>query len=277
MAAGIQGLPFREDLEDIIDTLGQWLGFPTNSDRAVKQAIINTFGKDFGEFVLHGASAIPGMPLDIQGRLGLQNLIPGTALLKPSEKQRGREALDVLGPAGAVVMSAGQAMESLIKGQPANAVSVMLPKAIRDAMRGIDMWSTGEYKDTSGRIIKSGITKGEAIVKGIGFHPESIAKMQRTISTNMDDISIQRTKEDEFAGRMTRAIIDKDRLKLREIAEEMKKWNRANPDYRIIITTSQIRRRVHEMKTSKIDRFVRTIPKELRPTIARDLRETEAR
>jgi hypothetical protein len=34
-------------------------------------------GDDFAGFLMFGGSALPGVPLDVQGRLGLGNLIPG--------------------------------------------------------------------------------------------------------------------------------------------------------------------------------------------------------
>jgi hypothetical protein len=270
-AAGLQGMPFREDIEDLLDTIGQWLGYPTNTDKSFKRAVLNAFGEDIGRFILFGASALPGVPLDIQGRLGLQNLIPGTAMLKPSERNRIREAGEMLGPVGGVVQSGAQMLENLVKGRHGEAVTVILPKAVRDAVKGMEMWNTGKYTDTSGRIIDKNVTAGEAITKAVGFHPERLAKMQRTISTNMDDIAIQRTKESEFAGRIASAVNDKDSAEVRRIRQEQREWNADNPDYKIFITPAQIRQRVRELRMTREERLIKSTPKELRGQVKREL------
>ena len=45
----------------------------------------------------------------------------------------------------------------------------------------------------------------------------------------------------------------------------MAAWNRKNPDQKIVVRLQDIARRVREMGRDRAERFVRTIPKALRP------------
>lgn len=265
LMAGIQGLPFREDIEDMIDTIGQWLGFATHSDKTVKKAVYGLFGKEMGEFVLHGVSGLPSVPLDIQGRMGLHNLIPGTSLLKPSDiNNRAREVTEVLGPAGGVAESIGRGVENLVKGKPWEAVQVGLPKALKDMAKAVEMWHTGKYTDSAGRPVVTDASGDEAVIKGLGFQPNRIAKQSRTIGENYEDIAIQKMKEEELAGKIARAVADRDQEGVREAKAELKEWNRNNPDYRVQINSEQIQRRVQDLRRSKVQRFFKSTPKEMK-------------
>jgi N12 class adenine-specific DNA methylase len=102
-AAGIEGLPFAEDIEDMIDTIGQWMGFATNSKKALRKWAERIVGRDVAPVALHGISGLPWMPVDVSVRMGMQNLIPGTSMLKLSEKNKARDVLEFVGPAGQFV------------------------------------------------------------------------------------------------------------------------------------------------------------------------------
>jgi hypothetical protein len=70
LAAGIQGMPFADDLDDFIDTLGQSLGYNTNVKHWKRKVLEDTMGATAGAFVMQGLSSLPGFPLDVQARRG---------------------------------------------------------------------------------------------------------------------------------------------------------------------------------------------------------------
>jgi hypothetical protein len=84
----------------VIDTIAESLGYAFNSKKELREFAARTLGEELGGFVTHGASALPGVPLDVQARLGIGNLIPGTGLLKRSNEDKSREVLEVFGAAG---------------------------------------------------------------------------------------------------------------------------------------------------------------------------------
>ncbi|MGH8567487.1 MAG: PLxRFG domain-containing protein, partial [Gammaproteobacteria bacterium] len=206
-AAGLEGLPFVDDLDDLIDTLGQWLGFATNTQRARQRIAAQILGQNATPYVLRGFSA--GLPFDLSGRLGFGNLVPGTAALKPSETHRLREAAEALGPAGGLVESVLKGVDRGASGDMAGAAKLVVPNAARAAMEGMSQWVTGQVSDQQGRLIGPA-TKAEAFFKTLGFASSRQKAESKKQEAEYRDIELQRRTEDRFAEAITRAALAKD-------------------------------------------------------------------
>ncbi|MGL5002143.1 MAG: PLxRFG domain-containing protein, partial [Casimicrobium sp.] len=137
LTAGLQGLPGADDLDDVIDSIGQGFGFNTNSKLWKTEAIAQLLGRDAAEFVMRGGSAIPGFPIDVAGRMGLGNLVPGTGVLLQSKTNKSDEIMEAFGAAGGLVKDA-------LKGE-------FFPLAVRNIAKASDMYATGMYRDQQGR------------------------------------------------------------------------------------------------------------------------------
>jgi hypothetical protein len=273
LASGLQGLPGADDLDDLVDTLGQWLGFATNSKQWKRRAVEGIFGEGVGQFVLHGVSTLPGVPLDVQMRLGLGNLIPGTSLMKPSEGQdKGQEISEVLGPFGGLVRSGFTVAEKLFRGDVSGAAKMGLPVAVKNAYQALEVWQTGEYRDTRGRRVVDADAV-DAMVKAIGFHPAKVARATRKITEVRTDIMLQRETESSMADQLARAIAEKDKAGIVAARERVREWNRKNPEVPVVIKHEQLMRRVREARRTRAERFLRTAAPEIRGRVARELRE----
>jgi hypothetical protein len=270
LAAGLEGMPFAEDIEDVLDTIGQWLGYSTNTKKWLRDHAAEALGEGAAAFVLHGISALPGFPLDVSLRMGLQNLIPGTALFKRSEADKAREATEVLGPVGGVALSAGRALESAAKGDVAGAARHAAPKAIADLLKGAEMWEKGYYTDGRGRRVID-TTGGEAVLKAAGFQPARVAAESRNINIIKETIDLHRVTESGIADKWARAIVEQDQKKIDEARRELEQWNEKNPEEPIKLTFSQIQRRVLEMRRTRAERFTKSAPKELRGQVAKEI------
>ncbi len=261
--AGLEGLPFAEDLEDIIDAIGQWMGYPTNSKRQLQEWAHQTLGNTFGDILLKGVSGIPGMPIDVQSRLSLGNLIPGTGALVPSNPSKGRDTAELLGPAGSLVQSATRAAEKVARGELQSAGGELAPRAIGHIAQGIDMMRTGEYRDWQDRKVTDA-TLGESVWKAIGFHPNRVSKIQAAKRMLTEDRNMHRLRKDAIADKWAQGIFERDKTMIREAREELAKWNQANPQLPIVINRQQIKWRLRDKRMTAEDRFLRTMPKELR-------------
>ncbi|MGE0383403.1 MAG: PLxRFG domain-containing protein [Gammaproteobacteria bacterium] len=263
MAAGLQGAPGADDLDDLIDTLGQWLGFATNAKRWKREMLSRVLGETAAEWVLHGVSA--GLPLDLSMRLGMGNLIPGTALLKPSAdaSQQAREIGQVIGPVGGLVTSAGQALERAAKGDAAAAVQAVMPKAVKDLFLAYEMATTGEYRDPRGRLVTE-VTGADALVRAFGFNPTRAARQGRAMGEIFNDVELHRATEYAIAEKWGRGIVERDIRVIDAARRELREWNAKNPELKIVITPQQIQRRVRDARATKEQRVVRGTPPELR-------------
>ncbi len=271
MAAGAQGLPGADDLDDLIDTLGQGLGYDTNAKLWKTRALSAAIGADGADFVLRGFSALPGFPLDVAGRLGLGNLVPGTGLLLKSKVDKAGEVTEAMGPAASLAAGIVKAIPQAAGGNAGGALDAAGPKAIKDLRKAIEMYQTGEYRDTKGRKVADATT-GDALAKAIGFQPATIAADSRRVQMANQQIALAKVTEAEIADQIAQARVDGDRDAELKARQRLAKWNEDNPESRIVITAPQIIRRVKELKTTRDDRFVRTAPKEMRQGIAEVLR-----
>ena len=80
LMGGAGGLPFMEDAEDLIDGAGQLMGYNLSSKQVRKEFLGRFVGKELADFMEQGISGLPGAPIDVSGRLGMGNLLPGTGL-----------------------------------------------------------------------------------------------------------------------------------------------------------------------------------------------------
>ncbi|MFZ2982031.1 MAG: PLxRFG domain-containing protein [Sphingobium sp.] len=249
MAAGLQGIPFADDLDDLIDTLAQQMGYAWNTKAEKEKFAASILGESGADFVLHGTSALPGFPLDFSGRLGMSNLLPGTGMLLKNKTDKAGEVLDVFGVAGGVVKDA-------LRGE-------VLPIAVRNMLKAADMASTGMYRDYAGKKVIE--TDGmDSMLKGIGFQPANVARESRAARMDMQDVMLVKNIEAEIAGDIAQGIFTKDKEAVAKAREKLTEWNASNPDQPIIITSQQIMQRVKAMQMSRRERLIKAAPKELR-------------
>lgn len=260
--AGMEGLPFSEDIEDAIDSIGQKLGYATNSKKTMRKLATELAGPMMADILLHGVSAVPGFPLDVSSRVGMHNIIPGSSLFKTSEPDKTREIMNALGP------TAGIADRLVLKGD----MAALLPKAIQDLVKSKDMAVHDMYRDAKGKkVIETDLA--DAFFKGVGFVPASVARANRIEYQEKQDIDLVKTVESGIAGKWAEGIFEKDQDKVSAAREKLKQWNEDNPQLPIRINMGQIVSRVREMNKTREQRFVKAAAPEIRGTISREMRE----
>ena len=264
--SGLSGLPGDDDADDIIDSIGQGLGYNTNTKSWKQSALSDMVGKTAANYMLHGISA--GLPVDLSQRLGAGNLIPGSALFKRSETNKTRDIAEFVGPVGGLftkgmdAFDAAQTRQGL--GNKLSAVGkAIVPKAISDAWQGLDMLQSGQYKDVRGKkVVNTDAT--DALFKAIGLQPSSVAEQRRAERYLAQDVQLTKSVESDIAGLWAQGLNEKDQDKVKEAQSLLKDWNDKNHDTPIRISHSQIVRRVKQMRLSSRDRLLKTAPKELR-------------
>lgn len=249
LAAGLQGIPFADDLDDLIDTLAQHAGYSWNSKAEKEKFAVRILGEAGADFVLHGTSALPGVPLDFAARLGMSNLLPGTGILLKNKTDKAGEVFEVIGPAGGV-------MKDALRGE-------FLPLAVRNVLKAKDMAETGMYRDYAGKKVIE--TDGlDAAMKGIGFNPARVARESRGARIDMQDSQLHRNVESDIAEKMAQGVFTQDKEAVAEAREMLAEWNRKNPEKPIVITSRQIMQRVKQMAMTRRERLIKSAPKELR-------------
>ncbi|ARU06115.1 hypothetical protein CCO03_16845 [Comamonas serinivorans] len=267
--SGVGGVPFMGDAEDIIDGILQRLGYSFSTKAARKQWLEGVFGKAGAEIIDSGFSGLPGMPLDVSGRLGMDNLIPGTGLLV-TKADHTRDVGEVAGPAGDFVTRVFQGADMVSRGDVGKGVLQVMPNAVRNLAKGIQTGVEGEYTDTKGRkVIDAGWAEG--ITKAVGFQPRNVAQVQEATSLQSNLIAQNKAMRSRLVEEMTRAMYDRDAEAQAKVREKMRAWNRKNPDSPVAINMVSVRTKLKNMRMSKAERVAKTAPKDIRSEVRRQL------
>ena len=262
LMGGAGGLPFMEDAEDLVDGLAQLAGYNTSAKQWRQQALQDIVGDGLAEFIESGVSGLPGAPIDISGRLGMGNLLPGTGLLL-TKQNRERDLLDVAGPAGDLLARGFTAGRKLLTGDVGGAAMDLAPTAARNLAKGADMLATGSYRDAKGYKVLD-TTALEALAKAAGFQPRSVAQVQEGNSFLMRSKSFYQHTSAEIKAQWARALFEKDEAALQRVRQRVADWNRRNPEQPITVRMPDIWRRVREMGKERSQRIADSAPRALR-------------
>jgi len=274
LMGGAGGLPFMGDAEDVLDGIMQRLGYSFSTKQARRQFFIDLLGADGAAFVERGVSGLPGVPIDVAGRLGMGNVIPGTGLLTKKEDY-GRDMAELLGPAGDLAQRAFQGVGQALSGKPFEGLTTAAPTAVRNVAKAFDMYQTGMYRDQKGRKVID-VDGYDALVKAIGFQPRAVAQVQEANATQQDLIAQNKLMKRELADSMAAAVFERDLEKQQDVRNRMLDWNRTNPHSPVTIDMAGVRRRVIAMRQSKAERVEKSAPKAIRGDVRAALQEGSA-
>lgn len=273
LMSGAGGLPFADDAEDLIDGLAQLAGYNFSSQKAKEEFLAEVFGEELGRFIDKGVSGIPGAPMDVSGRLGLGNLIPGTGLFQKREDHT-RDVLELAGPMGDFAGRVVRGTRSVLEGNVGAGLLEMSPVAVRNAVKGADMAVTGMYRDDKGYKVLDTSTL-EAALKSIGFQPESVAKVQEANWLNQRSKAYYNQRAQEIRALWAKGIFERDPDKIQEARDAIARWNAKNPEQRMIINMPSVMRRAREMAKRKDERIAATAPKAMRQQMLEEIRRNQ--
>lgn len=274
LVGGAGGLPFAEDAEDLIDGAAQLMGYNFSTAKAKQEFLESLFGRVLADFIDRGVSGLPGAPLDVSGRLGMGNLIPGTGLLTEKTSHT-RDVLEIVGPMGDFASRIASGTRKVLGGDIGSGILEMSPGAVRNAAKGVDMMATGMYRDAKGyKVLDTNVL--EAAMKSIGFQPASVATIQGANMLNQKAKAFYNLKAQEIRSMWAAGIFEKDQGKVERARQAIADWNRRNPDQPMAIRVPDIMRRVREMSLSKDERIAKTAPKAMRQQMREDLERTRA-
>ena len=265
LMSGVGGAPGADDLDDLLSGLGQAMGYNFDSRSARRKYLTELFGDDLARFVERGVSGLPGAPIDVSGRLGMGNLIPGTGLLTKKQDHT-RDVLEIAGPAGDLFARAFAAAGKVVQGDilgAHGAAATIAPRAAANLIQSGDMMATGMYRDRTGKKVVDTDTS-DALSKALGFQPNAVKRVQDSTIEVQRMIGLNKLRETQIADKWAQGVFEKDQDKVKEAMGDLKRWNEDNPDLPIRIKFNQIRSRVETMNMDKAKRIAKTAPVEIR-------------
>ena len=269
LMGGANGLPFEQDMEDVLDGILQRMGYNFSSKRAKQEFLINTLGQDGSDVALRGLSGLPGVPIDIAGRFSMGKLIPGTGLLTKKDSHAS-DVAELFGPVADVAKRAFDAGNKLVDGKFVDAATAVMPASIRNIAKGADMMHTGMYRDDRGYKVND-TTPTESVMKMVGFQPNSTAHVQDAKGQALDVVGQARMESKDIQEQWAQGLAAGDQDMVKEARQRRDEWNAKNPDTPIVISMPSVIKRVREMKMSAIERTRLIAPKALKAAVGREL------
>lgn len=266
LMAGVEGMPFAEDIEDLIDTIGQRVfNSPFNTKRALRNVLKNAseavVGADLSGVLLHGvANELTGM--SFASRVGMGNLIPGTRL-GTADADYKRTMSEILGPIGTIVQGTLSGADSLSKGHFVEAAQQALPMAAQNLIKGAQQWKQGYASDIGGRKLVD-VSGWEAFWQSMGFSSAAVNRAYDADRMDRQDLAFYKQAEGEFMKNMVQAMQKGDSDKVHEITDAVVAWNRAHPDMPMILSPDAVRRRLQQAGLPINQRTMLTMPRTLR-------------
>lgn len=273
--AGMSGMPFSDDLDDLIDTLAHMLGFAWDNKAGRRAFLTANLGRDAAGFIMNGVSA--GLPLDISGRMGMANLLPGTALFDPAKQDKAREVLEFAGPAGSAIQTYLRGVDRLHSGVGSagdvlDLVGTVAPIAVSNAYKAQQMLQNGYAVDSKGRRVVDTDT-GDAFSKALGFNPAVVAESGRVREEVFNRAAMLRDMKARISERWADGIAHREPEKAAEAREMLARWNENNPDTPIRIDLAAVLRRARLARMTAAGRTLKATPKELRQAAAEVLEQ----
>jgi hypothetical protein len=276
LLSGLTGLPFAEDIEDIIDTLLQTLGFQNTSSRKIAGEVIDSVFPGMSPYVLRGAmNSFVGA--DIAGRTSAGNIIPGSGALL-SGADIGRELTDIAGPIPSTLVDVAHTAVDSIRAPFSARVSAVDVLRASPVTMVRALGDTVAYSQSDSLINRKGYLVSDAEVtlpllatRLMGFSPAATAEdySKSRVATRVRDY--QRDVVTGFRTAWVSAKMQGDNDRASEIEEDVREWNKTAKGTAMEIGDFRNRsqRALKEAKRPTKERLLRTLPKESRADIER--------
>jgi hypothetical protein len=267
LLTGLTGLPFAEDLEDVIDTLAQKLKISGWQGARYETA-------QFIDGIFPGMSAMflkgvvnQYLPADIAGRTSLGDLLPGTdILLAGADVSRGLS--EIAGPAPSMLIGSAQFAADLLAFSfsttttaegVAREAPITMFRALGDAYAYIQ---SGAVVDRRGYTVSPDMDAGTIITRALGFYPVAAANQYEVIRAAKRMTDYQRDVVTGYRTAWVSAMMRNDRDFARQIEESVDEWNTASDGTALEIKNfvQNSRRALQEARRPASARTLRSAP-----------------
>lgn len=248
--AGVQGLPFAEEILNLIDVISQQLfNSPFNSRRAMRNAIKSASdaigAADLSDALMRGlVNEITGVGVATRVSSGF---LPGTRL-GTADTSSERVLSDIAGAPWSMVKDTMSNVAPFVSGvahgdwrQAADAIRAGSPIAVRNVVKGAEQLSTGYASDSRGRKTVD-VSTIDGLLQLTGLSSAAVTK-----ASDMESIIIQ-TKafytqvSKDLETRLVKAYRDGDTEQINRIISLKTKWNEQNPTMPILANPAATRR-----------------------------------
>jgi len=276
LVAGLKGMPFADDIMDLLDTLAQSFGIKMPTVEKAALEIVEDIAPGFGPLFMRGVvdRSFGGT---VSTRLGFGDLFPLTGLFKAGSDPW-RETENAFGPvwttASGIVGTAGQLskyglealglrsghtdMKTILRESPITAV-----RAITD---GYTFHNDGMITNAQGKVVSRDVTAWTAFTRMLGFYPAVATAENDIVRMSKQSADYAKDIRAEFRNAYIKAKIVGDMDTMNQIVQNVREWNEAaqGSEFYIRSFRKSANRAYREWNKTTSERYLKSAPKSIR-------------
>jgi hypothetical protein len=277
LTSGLRGLPFAEDIFDIVDTIAQKLGLKMASVEKEITEWLDAVAPGMTPYVMRGlldrvTSAT------ISTRMGMGDLVPLTGAFKAGAdpaKEMANFAGPVFGGISGLIGMAGSlarygaeaiglrddvtSFSSIMRNSPIAAV-----QAIADGLAYLD---SGMITNNRGQVISREAPYHVILARMLGFYPAIATEQNDIVRLSKDVANYAKAIKAEFVSAYVQASLNGDNERMQKIIAAVDQWNRDAEGTGLEISTfvRSANRAALEASRPTALRYLKAAPKHVRP------------
>lgn len=275
--SGLRGIPFAEDVFDVVDTIAQKLGLKMASVEKEIAEWIDAVAPGVTPYVMRGVlDRMTGAT--ISTRLGMGDLLPLTGAFKAGADPA-REAANFAGPvfsgiAGLVGMAGNltrygaeaiglrddtTSLSSILRNSPITAV-----RAVADGMIYFD---DGMITNNRGQVISREAPYYAILARMLGFYPAVATEQNDIVRLSKSVASYAKAVKAEYVSAYVKAKLEGDTKRMQKIVSDVRQWNEDAKGTGLEISSfvRSANRAALEASQPTVQRYLKSVAKQVRP------------
>lgn len=228
-SAGVWGLPFGDDLKDIVEAMYAWIADrDIDLEAELRTAVYETTGSSLvAEAVNRGGLRMTGA--DMSRRLGMGSILPTDSFLSlfGVKTRNGGEVFGV--PMDMTFGRIRRIGEHLKNGDVGLAGSEALPAFAKNPVQAY-FWSADGIKSGGVKVIDpEDLTDMDVVMKAFGFTPTSVTRRREQEWTIYRDQQAMRDLTSRYYKKLAKAAVAGDGAKMTTVRQEIIEYNQGRP------------------------------------------------
>ena len=281
--SGMKGLPFTDDLMDLIDTLAQKFGIRMKSIEEETARLVDGFIPGASPIFMRGIID-PYFGATVSTRLGFGDLIPLTGMFKAKSNagEHWQEAKNFAGPVfsgitglmgtGAQLVRYGAETAGLKDGTSrfSDILRDVPSSAVRGLFDGMAYIDDGKITRADGTVISNEVGTLAIVGRLLGFYPYAATVQNDIIRMSKQTNSYVQDLKAHYRQAYVKAKIEGNRGETRRILNFVREWNKdvgRDSEFFFKNFTQSANKSYKSARKNSINRFRKFAPKQSRPTI----------
>jgi hypothetical protein len=242
--AGTMGLPAVSVLTAAYNALFGSKDAPADAQSDFRNFLADTFGKDAGEIIAHGAFRAVGSDLG-GSHLGFQDIVPFSRFLADRRKLQDRfdaGAISMMGPAVGAASGFAYGLQNMLQGRYIKGLEQMLPSGLKGVAKAAELGEHG-LTDLQGNKLPVEITSWDMFNQLLNSTPAKVAEQKEAQRGANTTAMLLKQRSMSLKENFAVAAERGDAESMRTITEEIGAFNKQNPDFAVRDLTGILRQR----------------------------------